>query len=381
MQKKISAEPAGESGELDYAALTMKIKEFGRKLGFSAVGIAKAVVRRDAKQRLARWLDRGDHGRMDYMAKNVDLRLFPEKLFPEVHSVISVRLPYWPAGAVPEEYALTRPEIAYVSRYALGRDYHKVVRSRLRRLANEIRREIGVSQRGLPFVCRAFSDSAPVMEVEFACCSGIAWRGKHSLSVSREGSWHFLGELYTSLPLLPDPPAENHCGRCRRCVDACPTGAISESGEIDARLCISCLTIEWRGAIPVGLRRSFGRRIYGCDDCQLACPWNRFTKFGDAAFAVREGLDAARLVDIFAWSEAEFATRLSGSPIRRIGYESWLRNIAVALGNADETPKIRASLAARADHPSPLVREHARWALGELDKRRDDDIALSRGSS
>lgn len=363
MQKNLSVEATGESEKPAYAALAAKIKEFGVNLGFSAVGITDAAVRRDAGRRLARWLDRACHGRMDYMAKNVDLRLFPEKLFPEVRSVVSVRLPYLPASAGAGECALTHPEVAAVARYAQGRDYHKVVRRRLQSLADAIRREIGVSGLGAPFVYRAFSDSAPVMEVEFACRSGIAWRGKHSLSVSREGSWHFLGELYTSLPLPPDAPAENRCGRCRRCIDACPTRAIGESGEVDARVCLSYLTIEWRGAIPIELRRALGNRIYGCDDCQLVCPWNRFAKTGDAAFTAQSELTGARLVDLFAWSEADFDARFSGSPIRRIGYECWLRNVAVALGNAGDAPEIRAALAARADDSSPLVREHVRWAL------------------
>ncbi|MDR2506872.1 MAG: tRNA epoxyqueuosine(34) reductase QueG [Candidatus Accumulibacter sp.] len=349
---------------VDYAALAEKIKNFGLKLGFSAVGITGAELPDTVAGRLFQWLEGGCHDQMDYMAKRADFRSYPKKLFPELRSVISARLPYWPATAVSGEWVLAHAGLAYVSRYALGRDYHRVVRRRLRALADEMRREIGAVSPEIPFAYRAFSDSAPVMEVEFARLSGIAWRGRHSLSLSREGSWHFLGELYTSLPLPADRPAENLCGRCRRCVDACPTRAIDDSGQVDARLCISCLTIESDGPIPVGLRRLIGNRIYGCDDCQLCCPWNRFAKSGDSSFTARGALDGAALVELFSWDAYEFENRLLGSPIRRIGHERWLRNIAVALGNAGDVPGVRAVLRTRLNDPSALVREHVRWALG-----------------
>jgi len=349
---------------IDTTALVGKIKRWGQELGFSSIGIAHADVAAASAQ-LKHWLELGRHGEMDYMAKHLDLRAAPAQLLPGTMSVISARMPYMPL-ATPSEQVLADGNIAYISRYALGRDYHKKVRGQLQRLAERIRNELAQTQPEAYFIHRVFSDSAPVMEVEFAVQSGIAWRGKHTLSLSREGSWHFLGEIYTSLPLPADARSSEHCGTCTRCMKACPTAAIVAPYEVDARLCISYLTIELRGSIPVSLRHLIGNRIYGCDDCQLCCPWNRFAGIGDPDFAVRNGLDNAKLADLFAWSEQDFEQRLSGSPIRRIGHERWLRNIAVALGNSTPSADIVAALTNRANHPSALVREHVAWALSRV---------------
>jgi epoxyqueuosine reductase len=251
------------------------------------------------------------------------------------------------------------PTHAVISRYALGRDYHKLLRARLQKLADHMSREIG------SFGYRVFTDSAPVMEVELAKNAGLGWRGKHTLLLTREaGSWFFLGEIFVDLPLPADEPVSMHCGDCRACLDVCPTQAFIGPYQLDARRCISYLTIELKGSIPAELRPLIGNRIYGCDDCQLVCPWNRFAPLTrEADFAPRHGLDQATLVELFAWSESDFNDRLAGSPIRRIGHERWLRNIAVGLGNAPGSPEIRATLANRQDHPSALVREHVAWAL------------------
>jgi epoxyqueuosine reductase len=258
--------------------------------------------------------------------------------------------------------ALADGERAFISRYALGRDYHKLLRSRLQKLANRITAEIG------DFAYRAFTDSAPVMEVGLAQNSGLGWRGKHTLLLERDaGSYFFLGEIFTDLPLPPDPPVTDHCGTCRACLDACPTRAIVAPYRLDARLCISYLTIELKGTIPEPLRPLLGNRIYGCDDCQLACPWNRAAPLTrESDFAPRHGLDQAALVELFAWEETDFNERLAGSPIRRIGFERWLRNIAVALGNAPRNDAVLSALRSRAGHPSELVREHVAWALRRL---------------
>ena len=352
----------------DFTALAKNIKAWGLELGFSGIGIAGADVSA-ATPEMMRWLELGRHGEMDYMAKHAALRAEPQSLVAGTLSVISARLPYWPDAAA-SETVLANPELAYVSRYALGRDYHKTIRNRLQKLADRIQHALAATGLNKHFAYRVFSDSAPVMEVEFARQAGIAWRGKHTLSLTRNGSWHFLGDIYTTLPLPPDTPQTNHCGDCRRCIDVCPTAAIVTPYEVDARLCISYLTIELHGAIPSELRPLIGNRIYGCDDCQLCCPWNRFAQAGDTDFAVRHGLDKTSLSELFAWSEEEFNTRLAGSPIRRIGHERWLRNIAVALGNAlaagADTPALLAALASRSNHESPMVREHITWALRQL---------------
>lgn len=323
------------------------------------MGISDAVLD-GAEARLKDWLEKRFHGDMDYMAKHGTRRCRPAELAPGTLRVITARMDYLPPDARDSREVLAAADKAFISRYALGRDYHKVVRRRLQRLADRIGEAAGSC------ACRVFSDSAPVMEVELARQSGIGWRGKHTLLLSREqGSWFFLGEIYTDLPLPPDPPAANHCGTCRRCIDACPTGAIVAPYELDARRCISYLTIEHTGSIPLELRPLMGNRVYGCDDCQLACPWNRFAHpSGEADFRVRNGLDQAGLVELFAWSEARFHDILAGSPIRRIGHERWLRNLAVALGNAPPAPAVVSALGQRLDHPSPLVRGHVAWALG-----------------
>ena len=334
---------------MDYAALVQGIREWGRELGFQAVGIAEADLAA-AEPRLLDWLAQGRHGEMEYMARHGVLRARPAELKPGTLRVISCRMDYYTGHD-------SSPD-AYIARYARGRDYHKVLRTRLQCLCDRIEAEVG------SFGYRVFTDSAPVMEVELAVHAGIGWRGKHTLLLDRTGSWFFLGEVYTDLPLPPDAPAEEHCGTCRRCIDVCPTQAIVAPYQLDARRCISYLTIEHKSAIPEELRPLIGNRIYGCDDCQLVCPWNRFAQpTSEADFRARQGLDHASMVELFGWTERDFDERLAGSPIRRIGYEQWLRNLAVGLGNAPSTSAVVAALRARADHPSALVREHVRWAL------------------
>jgi epoxyqueuosine reductase len=351
----------------DSTSLVERIKAWGKELGFDAIGIAGTDLG-DAERELDQWLAAGCHGEMDYMAAHGSKRSRPAELVPGTRSVITARLNYLPeiaSMAADAEANLADGTRAYLSRYALGRDYHKVLRNRLQKLAERIAAEIG------PFGYRAFTDSAPVLEVALASRSGMGWRGKHTLLLSREaGSFFFLGEIYTDLPLPPDAAAEEHCGSCNACLTACPTRAITAPYQVDARRCISYLTIELKGSIPEDLRPLIGNRVYGCDDCQLCCPWNRFaqrTKEDD--FAVRNGLDAATLVELFGWSEVEFDERLAGSPIRRIGHERWLRNLAVGLGNGPTSAEAIAALEARADHPSALVREHVAWALARLRSR------------
>lgn len=349
------------TASFDAATLAAQIKDWGRELGFSATGIA-GVDLSGAEARLLDWLAAGMHGEMDYMARHGNARARPAELLPGTLSVISARLPYWPeTGHDDASRALADPARAYIARYALGRDYHKLMRARLQRLASRIEAAIG------PFAYRVFSDSAPVMEVELARQAALGWRGKHTLALSRDaGSWFFLGEIYVALELPADTPVSEHCGECTRCIDACPTGAIVAPYRVDARRCISYLTIELKGAIPEALRPAMGNRIYGCDDCQLVCPWNRFaTRTGEADFAPRHALDAATLTELFGWSEAMFNERMAGSAIRRIGYARWLRNIAIALGNAPSSPEIVAALRYRAWDDSPLVREHVQWALAQ----------------
>lgn len=345
-------------GNLDTENLKADIRAWGAELGFQAVGFTHIDLSGD-EQALEEWLALGRHGSMDYMQRHGRKRSRPDELVPGTVSVISVRMDYLPGDAAPMAATLADPRRAYISRYALGRDYHKVLRSRLQKLADRIAGRIG------PFGYRAFTDSAPVLEKPLARNAGLGWLGKHTnLIDSAAGSWFFLGELYTDLPLAPDTPASEHCGSCRRCLDACPTGAIVAPFELDARLCISYLTIERHGPIPEPLRPLIGNRIYGCDDCQMVCPWNKFARpTVEPDFAVRHGLDRASLVELFAWDEATFLARTAGSPIRRIGHERWLRNIAVALGNAPTTPEVLAALRSRADSDDPLIREHVAWAL------------------
>jgi len=344
--------------EQDLSRLAQKIKQWGRELGFAAVGIADCDLGA-AEAGLQEWLDRGFHGEMDYMAAHGTKRSRPGELVPGTIRIISARIDYFPPASADAHTVLSDADAAYVSRYALGRDYHKVLRNRLQRLAEKIGVEVGEHH------FRVFTDSAPVLEVELAAQSGLGWRGKHTLLLNRQhGSWFFLGEIYTDLPLPVDAPEAGHCGTCQACIDVCPTQAIVAPYTLDARRCISYLTIELKGSIPLELRPLIGNRIYGCDDCQLVCPWNRFAQTAALPdFEVRNGLDSARLVDLFGWSETEFNERLAGSPIRRIGHERWLRNIAVALGNAPASPGIQAALNSRREHPSELVREHVAWAL------------------
>jgi len=298
------------------------------------------------------------------MARHGLKRARPQALLPGTHSLISARLAYWPTAADAGDN-LAAGDHAYISRYALGRDYHKLLRTRLQKLAERIEGEIGA------YAFRVFSDSAPVMEVDFASRSGLGWRGKHTLLLSREGgSTFFLGEIFTDLPLPADAPHKEHCGTCRSCIDACPTGAIVAPFRVDARRCISYLTIEFSGSIPLELRPLLGNRIYGCDDCQLCCPWNRdapLTREED--FAVRHGLDRATLIELFGWNEDVFRTKMAGSAIHRIGHERWLRNIAIGLGNAPTSPAVIAALQAHGNDASALVREHVAWALEQHQAR------------
>lgn len=312
---------------------------------------------------LNQWLAAGKHGSMDYMARHGSKRARPGELLPGTRSVITARVSYRPADAdfYAAEAVLANPDQAYVSRYALGRDYHTVLRKRLQSLAERMVAEWG------PFSYRVFTDSAPVMEVELAAQSGIGWRGKHTLLLDRDaGSWFFLGEILTDLDLPPDAPVTDHCGTCTACLESCPTQAFDAPYQLDARRCISYLTIELKAAIPEDLRRHVGNRVYGCDDCQLACPWNRFAPASEESdFLPRQGLEQASLLALFDWTESEFLARMAGSPIRRIGHERWLRNIAVALGNAPYSAQIVEALSRCADHESELVREHVAWALSE----------------
>jgi epoxyqueuosine reductase len=342
-------------------ALAAHIKAWALDLGFQQAGIADPDLGAD-EARLLAWLDAGRHGEMDYMQRHGLKRSRAELLHPGTLRVVSVRMDYLPGEAAPAPAVLEEPGLAYLSRYALGRDYHKLIRKRLQRLADRIEDAIG------PFSYRVFTDSAPVLEKPLAQAAGLGWIGKHTNLINRQaGSWFFLGEIYTDLPLPADAPGSDHCGTCRACIDACPTGAIVAPYELDARLCISYLTIELRGSIPVELRPMIGNRIFGCDDCQMVCPWNRFARVsGEADFSPRHGLDSATLVSLFQWSEAQFLHYTQGSAIRRIGYECWLRNIAVALGNGPGGSTETEALMARRDHPSALVREHVEWALRQL---------------
>ncbi|MGQ7936626.1 tRNA epoxyqueuosine(34) reductase QueG [Paraburkholderia sp. D1E] len=379
-------------------ALALNIKTWGHELGFGAIGISDTDLSA-AEAPLAAWLDAGCHGEMDYMAKHGMKRARPAELVAGTRRVITARIAYLPtqtlsgkahesalqgASLEPQDWRaaeharLADPSAAVVSIYARGRDYHKVMRNRLQHLAEKIEAEIGA------FGYRVFTDSAPVLEVELAQKAGIGWRGKHTLLLQRDaGSLFFLGEIYVDVPLptdaetspdnAPETPG-SHCGSCTRCIGACPTGAIVAPYKVDARLCISYLTIELKGNIPLEMRPLIGNRVYGCDDCQLVCPWNKFAQAAPVAdFDVRHGLDRATLVELFAWSADEFDTRMQGSAIRRIGYESWLRNLAVGMGNAlrasseslsaDAREAIVRALKLRTEDPSAVVREHVEWAL------------------
>ncbi len=346
------------SAPLDLLALTASIRERAAQLGFQQVGITDIDLTEDAL-RLDAYLAAGYHGEMEYMASHGTMRSRPDELVPGTLRVISVRMDYLPEDTQMAQM-LAQPEQAYVSRYALGRDYHKLIRKRLQQLAEKISQEIG------PFGHRAFVDSAPVLEKPLARKAGLGWVGKNTLILNRKaGSWFFLGELLVDLPLPIDQPNDrDHCGKCTACLQVCPTQAFVGDRVLDARRCISYLTIELKGAIPEDLRPLIGNRVFGCDDCQLVCPWNRFAKpTQEDDFQPRHRLDNSSLVELFMWTEDEFLARTLGSPIRRTGYERWLRNLAVGLGNAPSTIPVLEALKARLEHPSELVREHVRWAL------------------
>ena len=342
----------------DYTSLTADIKRWGRELGFAEIGITDTDLSSAEVEHQA-WINKGFHGDMDYMAKHGVKRTRPADLVPNTVRVISARLDYLPPAAKESWGVIQDGEKAFISRYALGRDYHKVMRQKLQKLCDKIASNIE------DFQYRVFTDSAPVLEVALAEKSGLGWRGKHTLLLNKDhGSWFFLGEIYTNLPLPIDQKASNHCGNCSACIDICPTGAITAPYQVDARRCISYLTIELKGAIPLEFRPLIGNRVYGCDDCQLVCPWNKFAEISqEADFNVRNGLDDISLVECFGWSEPEFNQKMAGSAIYRIGYTQWLRNIAVGLGNAPSTPDIINALKTREHDNSELVREHVEWAL------------------
>ncbi|WP_433923915.1 tRNA epoxyqueuosine(34) reductase QueG [Vreelandella sp. 21] len=354
----------------DLTRLAALIKTWGRELGFQQVGITDTQLAAHEKH-LDAWLEKGHHGDMSFMAKHGTKRTRPEELEPGTQRVISVRMDYLPAE-VESTKVLGQPSRAYVSRYALGRDYHKLMRKRLAQLAKKIEQQVGA------FGYRAFVDSAPVMERALAQKAGLGWFGKNAMLLNpKAGSLFFLGELYTDLPLPIDAPfTQEHCGSCSACRTACPTGAIVDDKVVDSRKCISYLTIELHGAIPTEFRRAMGNRIYGCDDCQLVCPFTRFTRVTqEDDFAPRHDLDRADLLSLFAWGEDEFLDKTAGSPIRRVGYERWLRNLAIGLGNAPWSRAVEAALWARRAYPSSLVREHVAWALEEQRLKRGAKIA------
>jgi epoxyqueuosine reductase len=346
------------------AQLVGDIKRWGADLGFTRMGVATIDLSSD-EAHFRDWLLAGFNGEMEYMSRHGTKRSRPAELLPGTVSCISARMDYWPGDAADATAVLANGDLAYVSRYALGRDYHKLMRTRLQKLCDRIAQAMG------PFGCRVFADSAPVLEKALARNAGLGWIGKHTnLIDSQAGSYFFLGEIYLNIELPPDEASTAHCGSCSACMPACPTGAIVAPYRLDARRCISYLTIELKGSIPLEFRRAVGNRIYGCDDCQLVCPWNKFARPSpEPDFAVRHGLDHAELVTLFAWSETEFEQKTRGSAISRIGYERWLRNLAVALGNAPSSPAVLAALRARADAPSALVREHVQWALAEHARR------------
>jgi epoxyqueuosine reductase len=344
----------------DAPAFLADLRRWSEELGFARLGVASIDLASDEAHFLD-WLRAGFNGEMEYMSRHGIKRSRPAELLPGTVSCISVRMNYWPQDAADAEATLADRSVAYISRYALGRDYHKLMRARLQRLCDRIAEAVG------PFGYRVFTDSAPVLEKALARNAGLGWIGKHTNLIDRgAGSYFFLGEIYLNFSLPCDQASSAHCGSCSACMPACPTGAIVAPYRLDARRCISYLTIELAGSIPLEFRRAIGNRIYGCDDCQLVCPWNKFARpAAEPDFAVRHGLDHPQLAELFAWSEAQFLERTRGSAIRRIGYERWLRNIAVALGNAPSSPAVLESLQSRADHPSSVVREHVRWALAQ----------------
>lgn len=338
------------------------IRLWGQELGFQHIGVSDIDLAH-AETRLTEWLEEDNHGAMGYMQRHGKKRSRPAELVPGTMRIISARMDYLPQSQDDAIRLLDHESRAYISRYALGRDYHKVLRRRLRNLARRIEERIG------DFGYRVFVDSAPVLEKAIAEKAGLGWIGKHTNLIDRKaGSWFFLGELYTDLPLPVDDPEVSHCGSCRACIDVCPTDAIVAPYKLDARRCISYLTIELKEAIPVEYRKAIGNRIYGCDDCQLFCPWNKFAKpTAEGDFAPRHDLDDLQLTELFAWSESTWLTKTEGSAIRRIGYELWLRNIAIALGNAKTTPEVVGALNKRRNSESKLVADHVAWALAQHD--------------
>ena len=351
----------------DASDLATRIKAWGRELGFQQIGITGTDLS-TAEVRLDDWLAAGLHGELAYMSRHGHRRTRPADLVPGTLRVISARMDYLQPAAAPALKVLADGSLGYVARYALGRDYHKTLRRRLQKLA------VRIAAAGTPHGYRVFVDSGPVMEKPLAEAAGLGWIGKHTNLINRAaGSWFLLGEIYTDLPLPEDIAATDHCGSCRACMDICPTGAIIAPYVLDARRCISYFTIESPGPIPLEFRRAMGNRIFGCDDCQLVCPWNKFARPGpEPDFAPRHGLDAERLTTLFAWTEAEWSARTAGSALRRPGYLGWLRNIAVALGNAPSSTATLTALRSRLSHPSELVREHVSWALSEQIVRAGD---------
>lgn len=339
-------------------SLAANIKRWGSELGFAETGITDTDLS-DAEEAHQKWVKKGFHGEMDYMAKHGTKRTRPAELMPNTIRVISARLDYLPPKTKDSWQVMEEGNQAFISRYALGRDYHKVMRQKLQKLSDKIQTAVESVE------YRVFTDSAPVLEVALAEKAGLGWRGKHTLLINKDhGSWFFLGEIYTNLPLPIDTPATNHCGTCAACIDICPTQAIAAPYEVDARRCISYLTIELKNSIPEDLRPLIGNRVYGCDDCQLTCPWNKFAETTlETDFNVRNGLDDISLVECFSWTEEQFKEKMAGSAIYRIGYEQWLRNIAVGLGNAPKSPQITTALKSRKNDTSDLVREHVTWAL------------------
>lgn len=348
----------------DWTEVATNIKLMAGNLGFQHTGISDTSLG-DTETRLNQWLEAGRHGDMQWMQRHGTKRCNPEQLVPGTVRIISVRMDYLPANSMQMQEVLDDSSRAYISRYALGRDYHKLVRKRLQHLASAIEQQYG------SFGYRVFVDSAPVMEKPIAAKAGLGWIGKHTnLINTTAGSWFFLGEIYTDMPLPTDTPAQDHCGDCRACIDICPTRAITAPYQLDARLCVSYLTIEHEGSIPLELRPLIGNRIYGCDDCQICCPWNRFADFSDERdFHPRHQLDDISLLELFSWDKATFLTNTEGSAIRRIGHERWLRNVAVALGNATAN-RTQIIEALRQTHlkVSGLVQEHIDWAIGRLMK-------------
>jgi epoxyqueuosine reductase len=362
--------------DTDFEQLATDIKKWGMALGFQQVGITNTELA-DAEQQLSKWLDAGFHGEMSYMQRHGTKRTHPDELIPGTTRVISCRMDYLPESAQQTRTLMDDPVKAYISRYTLGRDYHKVIRKKLQKLATQIQQHIG------DFGYRAFVDSAPVMEKALAEKSGIGWIGKHSNVLNKTaGSWFFIGELYTDLPLPIDTPAENHCGECTACIDICPTNAIVAPYTVDARRCISYLTIELKGSIPEEFRSLMGNHIYGCDDCQQVCPWNRFAQLTEEDdFLARHSLDVASLMELFTWTEETFLKKTEGSAIRRIGYSSWIRNIAISLGNTPFNEKTLGLLKTRLDSNDPIIKEHVTWAYESLMNKAQKNCVKSSEST